>query len=106
MADGDFVATKTSWGYAVSVITGTGPTTTVMENKGTSVQLKGVYMTAQATTDIFTLKDGNGEIIVKVAGGTKDDNPKSVPLWGARANGLQITHGGVSSTGLMSIFTE
>ena len=106
MADGVFTATETEWGWACTVTGGTAVTTTVLAAKGTPVKLKGVYMTAQATTDIFTLKDGDSEIILVVAGGTKDDDPKAIPLWGARVDGLQITHGGATSTGRMSIFKE
>jgi len=106
MAAGNFTATNTQWGYAVSVTGGTGPTTTVIVPKGKPVKLKGVLMGGQATTDIFTLSDGDGEQIVAVASGTKDATPASIPLYGIRTDGLQIVHGGVSSTGEMSIFTE
>jgi hypothetical protein len=106
MADGVFTATKTSWGLAVSVTGGTVATTLVVLPKGNSVNVKGLYMHGEATTDIFTIMDGSGNIVAKVASGTKSDIPKSVPLYGVRLNGIQLTHGGVTSTGLMSIFLE
>jgi len=104
MADGNFTATQTQWGYAVSVAGGTGPTTTVILAKGNPIKLKGVLMGGQATTDIFILKDGDDNQVLSVASGVKDALPVSIPLYGARLDGLKITHGGVSSTGEMSIF--
>jgi len=106
MAAGNFTATQSQWGYAVSVSGGTGPTTTIIKAKGNPVKLKGVLMGGQATTDIFTLSDGDGNQIVAVASGVKDADPVSIPLYGLRCDGIQITHGGVSSTGEMAIFTE
>jgi hypothetical protein len=106
MATGVFTNTRTKWGWACSVASGTGPSTAVIQAKGNPVSLKGVFMTAAATSDIFTLTDANDVIILKVAGGTLSDDPKSIPLWGARFDGLKISHVGVSSTGLMSVFTD
>ena len=106
MADGTITATETGWGYAVTVAGGTGPKETVIKATGTPIQLKGVLMGGQATTDIFILQDGDGNQICSVASGVKDAAPVSVPLYGKRFNGLKMTHGGVSSTGEMSIFTE
>jgi len=106
MADGDFTANRKSWGYALTVAGGTGPTTTVLAAKGSPMSIRGVLMGGQATTDIFILQDGDGTQICSVASGVKDAVPVSIPLYGARFDGVQITHGGVSSTGEMSIFLD
>jgi len=106
MADGTMTATETEWGYAITVAGGTGPKETIIKAKGSNIQLKGILMGGQATTDIFILQDGDGVQICSVASGVKDASPVAIPLYGARFDGLKINHGGVSSTGEMSIFTE
>jgi len=106
MADGTIAATQTQWGYAVTVAGGTGPKATIIVPKGKPVKLKGILMGGQATTDIFILQDGDGTQVASVASGLADASPVSIPLYGARFDGLQMTHGGVSSTGEMSIFIE
>ena len=106
MADGAIAATRTPWGYAVSVSGGTGTVTTNILPKGNSLNLKGIYMVGQATTDIYTVTDAAGVVIAKVASGTLYDNPKTIPLYNSRIDGMSIVFGGASSTGLMSIFLE
>jgi hypothetical protein len=104
MADGVIKATRTMFGYAVSVTGGTAVTTTTITSD--PVRIKGIFVVGEATTDILILNDSNGELIAKAAAGTKSDDPKAIPLWGARAQGLQVSHGGATSTGLMSIVLE
>jgi hypothetical protein len=104
MADGVFTATKTMWGYACSVTGGTAATITTLTTD--PVKLKGIVVVGEATTDIMILNDGAGQLIAKAACGVKSASPVAIPLWGARAQGLKITHGGATSTGFMSIFLE
>lgn len=104
MADGVFTNTKTMFGYVCSVASGTGPTTTTITTN--PVRIKGILVVGAATTDIMILNDSNGNLIAKSACGVKNDDPKAIPLWGIRAEGLQVSHGGVTSTGLMNIYLE
>ena len=106
MAAGVNVTTRTPWGYACSVSDGTEATNTVVLDKGNVVNLTGVFIAGNATTDICTLYDGSDNVLVMAAGGTKYASSTYIPFFNARVDGLKFATAGTTTTGLMSIFIE
>lgn len=97
-------AVKTMFGYAVTCTGGTA-VATVIENKGTIVNIAGITIIGAATTDIVTVSDFDGNMIFKnCALGTSNSATISfaTPI---RTDGLKVRVEG-ATTGWCTIFTE
>ena len=93
-------ATKTSWGYACSGASAAQVLVEKAQNSTTGyatpyLKIKGLVCSGSSTASVFSLSDGDGNIIA-TAVGSGTYGAVSIPLGGVRVDGLKATMVGTS----------